>query len=56
MGGALLGIGVQIAVALAELARGGTFFYSGWKNPDALTWHGVIRLGSTSADPNYLAC
>jgi hypothetical protein len=51
----LAGLSVQVLIALAELLRQRTFLYSEWKNPLAQTWHGLIRLASTPADPNYLA-
>jgi N-acetylglucosaminyl-diphospho-decaprenol L-rhamnosyltransferase len=53
--GLVVGIAIQVVVALAELGLGRTFFYSLWKPLEAASWHGFLRLGSTPADPNYLA-
>jgi O-antigen ligase len=51
----IAGVGLQVIVGLAELAAGRTFLYSLWKPIEAATWSGVVRVASTSADPNYFA-
>lgn len=53
--GLICGMSVQVAVGVAELARGATFFYSLWKPLDQATWQGFPRIASTPADPNYFA-
>ena len=54
--GLLAGLGAQIVIALAELWRGETFFFSKVLLAEApRVWGPFIRIASTAAEPNYLA-
>lgn len=55
MGGLLVGALVQVCIGFVELVTHRTFFYSLWKPLEAATWHGMMRVASTPADPNYFA-
>lgn len=45
----------HLVVAVLELLRGKTFYYSTWKNANATSIGSFIRVASTIGDPNYLA-
>jgi O-antigen ligase len=51
----LVAIVFHVVLAALETLRQQSIFYGSWKQSDAQTIGGILRVSSTPADPNYLA-